>query len=61
MGYTKDDELAINTIRLLAVSWTPLCLQHEAPRGACSVICLDYFDAYRVQSRMVLIISFLLG
>lgn len=36
MGYTKDDELAINTIRLLAVSWVSLFLL-EAFRLGCSL------------------------
>lgn len=47
MGYTKDDELAINTIRLLAVSWTPLLLLHEAPRRAGSFTYLEFLEENR--------------
>ncbi len=41
MGYTKDDELAINTIRLLAVSTTPLCLS-ELPHYSFEALQFPY-------------------
>lgn len=39
MGYTEDDQLAINTIRLLAVSYSPLKAQKAVQWSSCLWLC----------------------